>query len=331
MAFKEAQMKWCVSLLLILVVPIPVIGDCSFPAIYNFGDSNSATGASATSPKSLIISSICDQLGLGYLYPYGSGGDFSHGANFAVGGASIRPPGYSDVNLGVQVAQFQNFKAQSSNPPDYFSKAIYTFDIGQNDLSYGFQHSSEDEVRASIPDILDKFSGAVQTLYKEGGRVFWVHNTGPIGCLPYTVIYYPNKDGNLDQSGCVRPRNDIAQVYNKQLKDRIGWLRTQLPGSVFTYVDVYSAKYALISDAKNQGFVDPMEFCCGSYYGAHVDCGQTATVNGTVYGGPCSNPSQHISWDGVHYSDAANLWVAKHILFGSLTDPAVSIKQACQK
>lgn len=36
------------------------------------------------------------------------------------------------------------------------------FDIAQNDLSYGFQHSSEEQVRASIPDILNTFSEAVQ-------------------------------------------------------------------------------------------------------------------------------------------------------------------------
>lgn len=46
--------------------------------------------------------------------------------------------------------------------PQEFSKALYTFDIGQNDLAYGYQHSSEEQVRASIPDILDAFCEAVQ-------------------------------------------------------------------------------------------------------------------------------------------------------------------------
>ena len=77
------------------------------------------------------------------------------------------------------------------------------------------------------------------------------------------------------------------------------------------------------------GFVDPFEFCCGSFYGYHINCGQRATVNGTVYGNPCHNPSMHISWDGIHYSDAANLWIAKRILNGSLSDPPVSIGEAC--
>ena len=79
------------------------------------------------------------------------------------------------------------------------------------------------------------------------------------------------------------------------------------------------------------GFVDPMNFCCGSYYGYHVECGQKAVVNGTVYGIPCKNPSRHISWDGTHYSEAANKWVAKAIVNGSVSEPPVPVSEACRQ
>lgn len=77
------------------------------------------------------------------------------------------------------------------------------------------------------------------------------------------------------------------------------------------------------------GFVNPLEFCCGSYYGYHINCGKKAIINGTVYGNPCNNPSQHVSWDGIHYSQAANQWIAKQILYGYLSDPPVSVVKAC--
>ena len=77
------------------------------------------------------------------------------------------------------------------------------------------------------------------------------------------------------------------------------------------------------------GFEDPIKFCCGSYYGYHVDCGKKVTVNGTVYGNACINPSKHISWDGIHYSEAANLIVSKVVLNGSLSEPTNSIAEAC--
>lgn len=53
------------------------------------------------------------------------------------------------------------FKSGLPRPED-FSKALYTFDIGQNDIGYGLQHGTDDQVQASFPDILNKFSDAVE-------------------------------------------------------------------------------------------------------------------------------------------------------------------------
>lgn len=92
-----------------------------------------------------------------------------------------------------------------------------------------------------------------QNLYDEGARFFWVHNTGPLGCLPYSVINDQSKPGNLDQHGCVKPVNEVAMEFNRQLKYSVSKLKAQLVHSTFTYVDVYSAKYSLISNAKNLG------------------------------------------------------------------------------
>ncbi|CAI0456104.1 unnamed protein product [Linum tenue] len=354
------------TLVLKMVTDVTLVGshadvrNCKFPAMYNFGDSNSDTGGISAalgeipppngetffghpSGRScdgrLIIDFIAERLKLPYLSAYldSVGTDFRHGANFATGGSSIRPGGYSPFHLGVQISQFKQFKARTNRlrnqrhlPREVeFSKALYTFEIGQNDLAYGFQHSSEEDVWKSIPDILNQFAEAVKQLYKEGAKFFWVHNTGPLGCLPYSVIY--NSDpNNLDGNGCVKSRNNAAQEFNRQLERKLSQLKEQLPRSSFTYVDVYSAKYRLISTAENQGFVHPMEFCCGSYYGYHIDCGKKAVVNGTVYGNPCTDPSRHVSWDGVHYSEAANLWVANRILNGSLSRRAVSVQEACK-
>ncbi|XP_022938610.1 GDSL esterase/lipase At3g27950-like isoform X1 [Cucurbita moschata] len=347
-------------------------GKCGFPAVYNFGDSNSDTGGisaafNAIQPPNgetffrrpsgracdgrLIVDFIAEKLKLPYLSAYldSLGTNFRHGANFATGGSSICPGGYSPFHLGIQVSQFIQFKSRitdlfnrlhSNNKtsipikriarPQEFSKALYTFDIGQNDLAYGYQHSSEEQVRASIPDILNTFSEAVQQLYKEGARYFWVHNTGPIGCLPYSILYNKSPD-NRDSNGCVESQNEVSREFNRQLKSRLLKLGKKLPLARIIHIDMYSAKYLLITEAKTQGFVkNPVKFCCGSYYGYHIDCGKREVVNGTVYGNPCKDPSRHISWDGIHYSEAANLWIANHILNGSFSDPPLPIDKACR-
>lgn len=81
------------------------------------------------------------------------------------------------------------------------------------------------------------------------------------------------------------------------------------------------------------GFVEPPEKCCGKRVnGVDVYCGGKAYVNGTeVYGASCENPSSYISWDGVHYTEAANHWFVNHIVDGSLSDNSIPLAQACHR
>ncbi|GLT65101.1 hypothetical protein SLA2020_375530 [Shorea laevis] len=352
---------------------------CEFPAIYNFGDSNSDTGgiSAAFVPMPppygvpffhkpvgrdcdgrLIIDFIAERLKLPYLHAYlnSLGANFRHGANFATGGSTIRRQnetiyeyGISPFALDMQIVQFDQFKTRASElykeatdpsdkeklpRPEDFAKAIYTFDIGQNDLSVGFRKMSFDQLRATMPDIINQLASAVQHLYQKGGRTFWIHNTGPIGCMPVNSFYLSNPaPGYLDPYGCVKGQNDMAMEFNRQLKDRVIKLRTELPEASITYVDVYAAKYGLISNAKQLGYADPLKVCCGYHVKFdHIWCGNKGSVNGSdVFGGSCKDPSVSISWDGVHYSQAANQWVADHTLNGSLTDPPIPILQACHK
>lgn len=93
-----------------------------------------------------------------------------------------------------------------------------------------------------------------QDIYQEGGRVFWIHNTGPYGCLPlYINQNKKSKTGDVDEHGCVKPYNNMATEFNKQLKERVTKLRSELSEAAITYVDIYAAKYELISNAKNLG------------------------------------------------------------------------------
>ncbi|XP_048139666.1 GDSL esterase/lipase At5g14450-like [Rhodamnia argentea] len=229
----------------------------------------------------------------------------------------------------------ENCSSVSLPHPDGFSKALYTFDIGQNDLTFGFQNLIVDQIVAAIPGILDRFNAAIQQLYGEGARAFWIHNTGPIGCLPFMALPFKFRNGTLDQSGCNAYQNNVIQEFNQQLKESVDQLRRNVSMAVFTYVDVYSAKLSLISDAKNQGnllqrFVDPLNYCCGTFVPAFVMCGLSTQVNGaTIHGDACGDPQDRISWDGIHFTDAANSWIASRILDGSMTNPPAPISVAC--
>lgn len=52
---------------------------------------------------------------------------------------------------------------KSSLPrPEDFAKALYTLDIGQNDLHGGFWSMTEKQVLASIPNIINRFALALE-------------------------------------------------------------------------------------------------------------------------------------------------------------------------
>uniref|UniRef100_A0A2N9F541 Esterase n=1 Tax=Fagus sylvatica TaxID=28930 RepID=A0A2N9F541_FAGSY len=293
-------------------------------------------------------------LGLPYLSAYldSLGTNFTHGANFATAASTIRLPiniiprgGFSPFYLDIQYSQFGQFKNRSQiirqkggvfanlmPKGDYFSKALYTFDIGQNDLGEGFfSNMTIEEVNASVPDIVNKFSTNVKNIYNLGARSFWIHNTGPIGCLPYILANF--QSAQRDSYGCAKPYNDVAQYFNHKLKEAIVQLRKDLPLAAITHVDVYSVKYSLFSKPKEYGFELPLVACCG--YGGIYNygsggCGETITINGSqIFVGSCERPSIRVNWDGVHYTEAANKFIFDQISTGLFSDPPTPLKMAC--
>ncbi|KAH9311366.1 hypothetical protein KI387_026401, partial [Taxus chinensis] len=115
-------------------------GKCQFPAIFNFGDSNSDTGgfyaafpglslpygmtffhepSGRASDGRLVVDFIAQAFGLPFLSPYlqSLGSDFRHGANYASDAGTVLQPntsqyvtGISPFYLGVQYTQMKDFK-----------------------------------------------------------------------------------------------------------------------------------------------------------------------------------------------------------------------------
>lgn len=93
----------------------------------------------------------------------------------------------------------------------------------------------------------------MQSVYDNGGRNFWIHNTGPLGCLPYVFLRAKLNASELDSVGCAIGYNKLALRFNTMLNETVVRLRSELPFANLTYVDVYSVKYLLISHAKENG------------------------------------------------------------------------------
>ncbi|CAN1271459.1 GDSL esterase/lipase At1g54790 [Linum perenne] len=334
--YHDAMIITCFLLLLIMI-------PCSrgYPAVFNFGDSNSDTGGLVAgvafpvgppngetyfhkpsgrfSDGRLIIDFLMHAVDLPFLNPYlesVGAPNFTTGTNFATGGATILPANAASRNpfsFGIQVAQYSRFKA----------RVLELLATGKKELQ---KYLPEEDYFHSGLFMFDK-------LYNLGARNFWIHNTGPLGCLARVISAAttaaaaaagnkPKSSDDLDQFGCLASRNRASTAFNSHLNHLCTNLKSQFPDINLTYVDVYSVKLDLIANYTRYGFKEPLAACCG--YGgpplnfdSRVDCGVTKNINGsTATAKPCDDASGYVNWDGIHYTEAANQFVAQRLMAG---------------
>ncbi|KAK8614616.1 hypothetical protein V6N13_068415 [Hibiscus sabdariffa] len=250
--------------------------------VFNFGDSNSDTGG-IVAGKAFTLARFngqtyfhefsgrfCDveTMELPYMNPYlesvGSP-SFQTGCNFATGGATIQPANAASMNpfsFNLQLSQFFRFKNRVLTllskdnelekylpAEDYFRKALYMFDIGQNDLDGAlYSLKSEKQVLDFVLKLVYDLNYGMKRLYNAGARNFWVHNTGPLGCLPRIISTFGENPSNLDEHGCIASHNRAATIFNQKLRDICLQFLAQCPEANITYVDIYSIKLNLISN-----------------------------------------------------------------------------------
>ncbi|KAK6288507.1 hypothetical protein POUND7_000048 [Theobroma cacao] len=300
----------------------------------------------------LLIDFLCQSLNASYLSPYLDslgGSKFTNGANFAVVGSSTLPK-YVPFSLNIQVMQFLHFKARSLElvnagnvlvhcffssihgsrnliNEEGFRNALYIIDIGQNDIADSFDKNlSYVQVTKRIPSIITEIKNAVKTLYNQGGRKFWIHNTGPLGCLPQKLWLVQKKD--LDPHGCLSSYNSAALLFNEALRHLCQELRSELADSTIVYVDIYAIKYDLIANSSKYGFSSPLMACCGSggppyNYNIRVTCGQPGYQ-------VCNEGSRFLNWDGIHYTEAANSIIASRVLSTAYSSPRTTFDFFCR-
>ncbi|XP_072996598.1 GDSL esterase/lipase At1g09390-like isoform X2 [Typha latifolia] len=353
---------------LIFIVAAEVVsGGCSgdvMPVLFNFGDSNSDTGGIAAGlgyrfplpdgrvffgrstgrlcDGRLVIDFLCESLKTSYLSPYleSLGSDFRNGANFAIAGSKTLPRD-RPFALDIQVQQFLHFRSRSLElithrmgsrnliSEEGFRRALYTIDIGQNDLADAMSSIlSYDRIIGTIPAFIAEIRAAIMTLYGIGGRKFWIHNTGPLGCLPQKLALPRKDDSDLDKNGCLKAFNSVAMEFNNQLSILCDEMSAELKNATIVYTDIYSIKYDLIANYIKYGFEKPLMACCG-FGGAPYNYNPNISCLNSGYQA-CLDGSKYISWDGVHYTEAANAIVASKILTTEYSKPKLNFDYFCR-
>ncbi|KAG1330376.1 GDSL esterase/lipase [Cocos nucifera] len=372
--FRLVSSMWFFWLFLLFCSSGPFIeAKCKFPAIFNFGDSNSDTGgfwaafpaerspfgmtyfkkpAGRASDGRLVIDFLAQALGLPFLSPYlkSIGSDFRHGANFATLASTVLLPntslfvtGISPFSLGIQLNQIKDLKAKvlepnhygNLPPPNIFSEALYTIDIGQNDFTSNLNAIGIEGVKQYLPQVASQIAWTIKELYDMGGRNFMVFNLAPIGCFPAFLTELHHNISDLDEYGCMISYNNAVVDYNNMLNETLHQVLDTLQHASVIHVDTHSVKLELFRHPKNHGLLYGTKACCGHGGGAYnfdpeVFCGNSKVIDGiNITSTACEDPQNYVSWDGIHATEAANKIIAWAVLGDSYSHPSFPLSKLC--
>jgi len=147
-----------------------------------------------------------------------------------------------------------------------------------------------------------------------GARTVVVTGMVPIGCEPQQLALFPGGPGDYDPAtGCLAWFNEVAELHNRALRRMLGELRLAHPGRSLRYADIYRAVTSAVASPTLYGFGGmPLAACCGGGSGPYNF--NFTTFCGTPGSMACADPSKSISWDGVHFTEAANKYLARGII-----------------
>ncbi|XP_074287711.1 acetylajmalan esterase-like [Silene latifolia] len=312
-------------------------------AIYQFGDSISDTGnvffqagnvgcgmspygetffhhpTGRCSDGLLMVDHIARALRLPLVDPYlARSGNFTHGVNFAVAGATALDISFlaakkitavgTTSSLLVQLGWFKSHLYKTCTNPSArrqkLRNALFIVGgIGGDDYnSGGLAGENLQDLRRLVPDVVQAISNVVREVINLGARRIIVPGSFPVGCMPICGAGIRVGDPSYDDLGCLKSWNEFAAFHNSQLQGAIINIQRQNPGVRVVYGDYFSALYSLMRNAPALGF-DPN----GLYTPCCSNCGSPA-------GTSCPNPSSRVSWDGLHMTQHAYQYVANQLL-----------------
>ncbi|KAG2538245.1 hypothetical protein PVAP13_9NG406028 [Panicum virgatum] len=171
------------------------------------------------------------------------------------------------------------------------------------------------ETASLVPHVVGAIRSTIVATLAAGARTVVATGMPPLGCAPYMLATFPGAPGDYERvTGCNTRLNGLAELHNGELKRTLDELRRAHPRKSLFYGDIYHPVIAAVASPAKFGFGDkPLAACCGG--------GGRYNFNFTMFcGAPgstaCADPSKSISWDGIHFTEAANRLIVSAILSG---------------
>ncbi|KAK9060206.1 hypothetical protein SSX86_020910 [Deinandra increscens subsp. villosa] len=289
-----------------------------------YGSTTFGKGSNRLSDGRLVIDFITDSLGLPVLPPYQQTiANFTSGVNFAIAGATTlandllsklaRAFLWKGTPLGImteldwykkyQIEHLCKDLDQKGCAEKMKTVLFWVGEIGINDFSraVGSKIPLKSIAKSSVMYTIE----LVRTLIRNGAKNIVVQGLPPLGCLPLDISITPLS--LRDRSGCSTIVNAAVIIHNQILQAKLELYRKLFPDVTIIYADSWKAYFAIVNDAKKYKIQEVNKTCCGSTvkqddmnFNIQSLCGSSGTSI-------CSDPSQYISWDGIHPTESMNL------------------------
>ncbi|XP_028096584.1 GDSL esterase/lipase At5g03980-like [Camellia sinensis] len=275
--------------------------------------------------------------GLPFLNPYKStdDADFRHGVNFAVAGSTALPTeilasenilspvtnSSLSVQLGWMSTHFNStcktrggwcvnqikylsfFLKQSTYCVEKLKNSLFMVgEIGGNDYNYALlPGKSIEEVKKIVPNVVEAIKNAVRRVIHYGAVRVIVPGNFPIGCFPiYLTRFQTNDTAVYDEDQCLKELNDFSKYHNDNLRRAIKDLKNEFPNVVIVLFTIILI-FCFVMLYTGFDVMSLQKACCG--IGGNYNFSLTRMCGAGLP--VCSNPNQHISWDGVHLTQEA--------------------------
>uniref|UniRef100_A0A0D9UYB2 Esterase n=1 Tax=Leersia perrieri TaxID=77586 RepID=A0A0D9UYB2_9ORYZ len=267
--------------------------------------------------------------------------NFTHGANFAVVGATALdlafflqnnitsvPP--FNASLSVQIEWFKKLKPTLCSTVqecrEYFRRSLFFMgEFGGNDYVFLLAAGKTvEQLFPYVPKVVEAISAGVEAVIREGAVHVVVPGEMPNGCVPIFLTLYgsKNKRDYDDHTGCLKKQNALARYHNSVLFEAVLELRRKYPSVKIVYADYYKPVIDFVKKPARFGFSasSALNACCGGggpyNYNATAACGLPGAA-------ACPDPAASISWDGIHLTEAAYRRIADGWLHGPYAHPPI--------
>nr|GEV16922.1 GDSL esterase/lipase 1-like [Tanacetum cinerariifolium] len=203
--------------------------------------------------------------------------DFTHGANFASGGAGALISSHAGFNLG------------DAKSRKLLSTAVYLFSCGANDYQspyYPYTHEQYVDI------VTGNMTNVIKGIYEKSGRKFGVVTAPLIGCWPGIRI-------RQSRNTCNTEIDELTRLHNQALAKRLEHLEKPLEGFMYARFDISTAiSYRMKNPSKYE------RACCGSGpFGGIYSCGGMRRIKEFEL---CNNATDYLFFDNFHPIELAS-------------------------